>query len=375
MERVRGINVPNPLRSLTPPGVGLDIDRGAIKAAQLSTSGGEYALRHVGYRRLPPRVISEGEVADHDLLASELKEFWGSHSFKGNSVLLGLSNQKVVVRLLEMPRMSPEDLKGAIGFEAQEYIPIPLEEAMLDHMVVGPSPENGEMDRVLIVAAQRDMILRYTSALRSAGLRPAGVDVKALSLVRSTLPEDLFSDEGSLVLLDVGSENTDLALVERGNPVLTRLLPAGFAEFTGSAASASGLSEDDTESIITDQGFAIGREAERLEESEELDPVARYDMRRGVEDSVRALAEDVQRSIDYYSSFPASLEITRLVISGEGLLIRGFEEYLSELLGTHASRAAPLQKFGSNRSNVPDDQLRLMEPVMAVAFGLAMEEG
>jgi type IV pilus assembly protein PilM len=291
LERLRGVNIPNPLRSLRPSGVGLDIDQGAIKAAQLSTSGGEYALRHLGYRRLPPRVISEGEVADHDLLVSELKEFWNSHSFKGNSVLLGLSNQRVVVRLLEMPRMSSEDLKGAIGFEAQEYVPMPLEEAVLDHVVVGPSPENEDMDRVLIVAAQREMIFRYTSALRSAGLRPAGIDVKALSLVRSTLPEDLFSDEGGLILLDVGSENTDLALVEKGSPVLVRLIPAGFAEFTGAAASASGFSEEDAEGIITDQGFAVGREAERLEESEseELDPVARYDIRRGVEESIRAL--------------------------------------------------------------------------------------
>src|SRR5215212_4028626 len=100
----------------------MDIDRGAIKAVQISTGGGTYTLRHVGYHRLPPGTIAEGEVADHDLLAAEIKEFWSSHSFKGKSVILGIANQKVVVRLLDFPHMEEEDLKSAITFEAQDHI-------------------------------------------------------------------------------------------------------------------------------------------------------------------------------------------------------------------------------------------------------------
>ncbi|HKH38548.1 MAG TPA: pilus assembly protein PilM, partial [Rubrobacter sp.] len=85
--------------------VGLDIDRGSIKAVQVSGAGGGYALQHVGYHRLPPGTILDGEVADHDLLAAEIREFWDSHSFNGKAVTLGVSNQKVVVRLLDFPHM------------------------------------------------------------------------------------------------------------------------------------------------------------------------------------------------------------------------------------------------------------------------------
>jgi type IV pilus assembly protein PilM len=104
--------------------VGLDIDRGSIKAVQISGAGGGYTLQHVGYHRLPPGTILDGEVADHDLLAAEIKEFWDSHSFNGKAVTLGVSNQKVVVRLLDFPHMAQADLQGAISFEAQDHIPI-----------------------------------------------------------------------------------------------------------------------------------------------------------------------------------------------------------------------------------------------------------
>ncbi|QIN78860.1 hypothetical protein GBA65_10375 [Rubrobacter marinus] len=167
-----------------------------MKAVQISQSGGGYTLQHVGYRKLPAGAVADGEVADHDLLAAELKEFWGSHSFKGKNAYLGVANQKVVVRLLDFPRMSPDDLKGAINFEAQDHIPMPVDEAILDYVVLGPAGEGSDLDRILIVAAQKDMIGRFASVMRTAGLRPQGVDVKALSLVRSTLPNALFDDEG-----------------------------------------------------------------------------------------------------------------------------------------------------------------------------------
>ncbi len=94
----------------------------------------------------------------------------------------------------------------------------------------GRREERSDLDRVLVVAAQREMISRYTSAVRAGGLRPAGVDVKALSLTRSALPEPFF-DEGAVLLLDVGAEITNLAIAERGNPILTRFVPSGLGDF------------------------------------------------------------------------------------------------------------------------------------------------
>jgi type IV pilus assembly protein PilM len=364
--------------------IGMDIDSGAIKAVQISTGGGSYTLRHVGYHRLPPGTIVEGEVADHDLLAAEIKEFWSSHSFKGKSVILGVANQKVVVRLLDFPRIEdPEDLKSAIGFEAQEHIPMPLEETVLDHLVLGPQGEGSDLDRILVVAADREMIGRYASVLRAGGLRPAGIDVKALSLTRSTLPETFFGEEGAVLLLDVGTELTSLAVAQGPNPTLTRFIPLGLGDFVGAVADAADLPEDEAEkqalSSRASLGQALGGAEEESEDTGEdkegaFDPALVYDVRRGLEETTQALAEEVQRSIEYHHSQVGSREVAQVLISGEGALVPGLDVYLGELLGVATHRGNPAAKLAANRSNVSDEQLEAMEPVLAVAFGLVMED-
>ena len=358
--------------------IGVDIDRGSIKAVQLSGSGGGFVLQHVGYHRLPPGVIVDGEVADHDLLASEIREFWDSHSFKGRSVSVGVSNQKVVVRLLDFPHMRPEDLQGAINFEAQDHIPMPLDEAVLDYVVLGPREERSDLDRVLVVAAQREMISRYTSAVRAGGLKPDGVDVKALSLTRSTLPDPFFGEDGAVLLLDVGAEITNLVVADRGNPVLTRFVPVGLGDFVSAVVELAELSEDEAErQALSPQirlGDGGGEAEETPEEGEDFDPALAYDVRRGLEGAAQTLADEVQRSIEHHRSQEAAREVTSVLLSGEAALIPGLDDYLGELLGVPTSRGKPVDKLSANRSNIEDAQLRAMEPVLAVAFGLAMDE-
>jgi type IV pilus assembly protein PilM len=358
--------------------VGLDIDRGSIKAVQISGAGGGYTLQHVGYHRLPPGTILDGEVADHDLLAAEIREFWDSHSFNGKAVTLGVSNQKVVVRLLDFPHMAQADLQGAISFEAQDHIPMPLDEAVLDYVVLGPREERSDLDRVLVVAAQREMISRYTSAVRTGGLRPDGVDVKALSLTRSTLPDPFFGDEGAVLLLDVGAEITNLVVADRGNPVLTRFVPVGLVDFVAAVVELADLPEDEGERLALDPRVRLGSEQDEVQETEaeedSFDPALVYDVRRGLEGAAQTLADEVQRSIEHHRSQEAAREVSRVLISGEAALISNLDGYLGELLDVPTGRGNPVEKLSANRSNISDDQLRAMEPVLAVAFGLAMEE-
>ncbi len=360
------------------PAVGLDIDRGAVKAVQIGGGSGSYTLQHVGYRKLQPGAIVDGEVADQDLLAYELREFWASHSFKGKTVYLGVANQKVVVRLLDFPRMSLEDLKGTISFEAQDHIPMPIDEAILDYVVLGSQEEESDLDRILLVAAQKEMISRYSSAVRTAGLRAEGVDVKALSLIRSTLPNSLFGDKGAILLLDISTEITNLVVAQGGNPTLTRFIPGGSGFLAQAVSESADLPEEEAERQLMNPRLRLGPEesGEEVESSEEddFDPALQYDIRRGLEDAAQTLAEDVQHSIEYHYSQPGSREVTQVFISGEGALVGGLDAYLGDLLGVETRRGTPLQKLAGNRSNVPDEQLRVMEPVLAVALGLALEE-
>ena len=328
-------------------------------------------------------MVTDGEVADHDLLSSELQEFWSSHSFKGKKVFVGLSNQKVVVRFLDFPRMSGDELESAIGFEAQDHIPMPMDEAVMDYVVLGPQEEGSDLDRILIVAAQREMISRYTSVVRAAGLQPAGIDVKALALMRSTLPRETSEDDGAVLLLDIGSELTNLTVTQGDSPTMTRFIPGGSNFMAQSVADATDLSVEEAEQQLINARVSLGSvpppeedsgEAnETAETGEILDPAMRYDFRRGLEEAIQTLAEDIQRSIEYHYSQPESQDISQVVISGEGALVFGIDGYLGELLGVPVNRARPLQNVTANKSNISDEQLGAMELVLAVALGVAVE--
>jgi type IV pilus assembly protein PilM len=116
-----------------------------------------------------------------------------------------------------------------------------------------------------------------------------------------------------------------------------------------------------------------GGEVEGSEENG-FDPALMYDIRRGLEDAAQTIAEDVKRSIEYHYSQSGSREVTQVIVSGEGALVGGLDAYLGDLLGVETRRGSPMQRLAGNRSNVPDEQLRVMEPVLAVALGLALEE-
>jgi type IV pilus assembly protein PilM len=247
--------------------------------------------------------------------------------------------------------------------------------------VLGPQTEGSDLDRILVVAAHREMLEGYTAAVRGGGLRLAGIDVKALSLTRSTAPEGFFDEEATL-LLDVGTELSSLVVVQGGGPTLTRFIPIGFEDFVRSVSEAADLPEDEAEKQALDPRSRLGYEGDReaLEEEQsadekDFDPALVYDVRRGLEDVLQTLAEDVQRSIEYHHSQPDSREVSQVFVSGEGALISGFDAYFGELLGLRTQRGNPAAKLAANRSNVSDAQLGAMEPVLAVAFGLAMEDG
>ena len=90
------------------------------------------------------------------------------------------------------------------------------------------------------------------------GCRPEGVDVKALSLTRSTLPDPFFGEDGAVLLLDVGAEITNLVVADRGNPVLTRFVPVGLGDFVAAVVELADLSEDEAERQVLDPRVGLG---------------------------------------------------------------------------------------------------------------------
>ena len=170
--------------------VGLDIEAGSVAAAEVGVNG-HTAVGKFGIVPLGPGVFREGEVADPEALAHALKQLFAKDKL-AKTVRVGLASQRVAVRTLRLPQINDHsELETAVRFQAQDHIPMPLENAVLDWQVVGHSTgENGERQiDVVVVAARRELLGGLMDAVNRAGLRPVGIDLSAFAMVRALARE------------------------------------------------------------------------------------------------------------------------------------------------------------------------------------------
>jgi len=357
--------------------VGIDLEQSSIAGAQVKGAGQGYSLTHVSVRALPEGLVFEGEVVDVDGLAAELKTFWKESGFTGKRFSLGVANQKIVVRTMEFPIIDAKELRAAIEFQAQEAIPIPLADAILDFQVLTtvPSEDGAGRQKILIVAAQRDMIAQFIEAAKKAGLSVDGIDLQAFALMRSVAPPVAFVDMGApqgadaAALVNIGSGITNLVVAVNGLPQFTRVVNIGYEGLVQALVNNRGLTRDEADALRINVGLSGGDppvgdlEASTVAEIHEVLDVG-----------CEAFADEIRRSIDYYHSQEHEGQIATLLLSGEGALTRNICGYLSQALHLGVQLGNPLQHILENKSKFPQPELEAMSPRLAIALGLAIDD-
>ncbi len=357
--------------------IGLDIGKSSIIGVQLSGKAPAAVLRAFHERTIPEGVVFEGEVVDVDLLTQELKAFMREARMKGKVVQLGVGNQKVIVRNIETPEMSDDELRGAIEFQAQDYIPIPVAEAVLDFQVVSRYTDQDGVakQRVLLVAAQRDMVERFLLAVKKAGLTVAGIDASAFALVRGLSPSVSFVDQGAeegvaLGVVNISSSVSSLVVAVDGVPRFTRTIDFAHDHFTRILIENQGVEPDDAENLIE----GIGLPGALAPDLETYNQVTVDEVHGILGSAADELADEVRRSIDYFQSQDYTTRLESLVLTGRGALLRNLDSYLAESLGLNVMVGNPLLKVGEVAKGIDADSLMLIAPRLAVAVGLALDE-
>src|SRR5438094_465710 len=223
--------------------VGLDLDGSYVAA--VSIVGG--VVEEAASADLPAGLVRDGEVEDVDALSHVLRDFFRANKL-GRSVYLGVANQQIAVRSLEIPPIENEQERtAAVRFQASEAVAMPLDEAVLDYQVIGEttSTEGTGLMRVIVVAAREPMIMRLVDAVRGAGLRPEGIDLSAFALMRIVAPENEPEPAQARVYCHLAGV-TNLAVGVGDTCVFTRPLATvwdgGSAEFTSMLAEEMRLS-------------------------------------------------------------------------------------------------------------------------------------
>jgi type IV pilus assembly protein PilM len=348
--------------------VGLDIEAGSIAATEVR-SNGTVEVSGQGVVALEPGIFREGEVSDPDALSEALEQLFAEHKLSRN-VRLGIANQRVAVRTLRLPSIEDQDeLETAIRFQAQDHIPMPLDQAVLDWQVVGyvTGPDGQRQIDVVAVAARRDMLAAMMDAMRSAGLRPTGIDHSAFGMLRAlqhgehaavgaagyvAAPSALATHEvpgtGSAAGLDGGSHTgeasaadpqraarlycnlgdvTNLAVASGSACLFTRISGFGVEGIAQKLAERRQLGLEHARQWLVHVGL------ETPAESVEGDAETIAATREALDQGAAKLTEELRLSVEFYAAQEGAVPVEAVIASGPGTTIPGLVARLQRGLG------------------------------------------
>ena len=346
--------------------IGLDVGTNAVRVAEIELSDPP-RLTSFGQVALPPGAMRDGEVVDPAAVTSAIQRLWKELSLKKAPVRVGVASPRVLVRTVDLPTMSDDELAGALQFQAQELIPIPLEDAVLDFQVletlpvpevVGDGPPPQPMSRVLLAAAHKDLILNLTGAVRAAGLSVAAVDLIPLALIRAVGRRVSDNGAGVEAIVSIGGGVTVVVVHELGIPRFVRILGSGGRSVTDAVARDLELTTEQAEAVKRQMDTAPADLAERAGRA----------MARPISD----LVEQVRGSLDYYRTQPDSIRLLKVTLTGGGALTPGLVDQLVDTVGVPVDLARPREQVAVGDIGFADEQLPLLDPFLPVPVGLAL---
>ena len=344
--------------------VGLDIGTSGVRAAELTLGKGGVKLERFGQIALPDGAVRDGEVADSDAVAACIKQLWAQAKFGTKKVVVGVANQKVIVRQIDLPWMPAAELRKSLAFQVQDFIPMPVEHAILDfHALEEFTNESGaRMLRVLLVAAAREMVDGALSSVTKAGLTPTMVDLTSFAVLRSLAHADSgLGVVNAQAIVDVGASVTNIVVHQGGVPRFVRILLMGGSNITDSIAERLGIAQDEAEAVKQATGMAVQAA------SGEPHPAHRV-----IESTGAAFVEEVRGSLDYYMSQTGSVRIDEVVLSGGGSRLGGLSDRLAAATRLPVRAARPLSLLTIGKTGLTQDQLDYVEPMITVPVGLAL---
>jgi type IV pilus assembly protein PilM len=350
--------------------VGLKIGASQLAAARIVNNGSPELIQ-VAREDLDHGLVVGGELREPELLADALRAFFRKHRLPRQGVRLGIANNRIGVRIFEIAGIDdPKQLENAIRFRAQEALPIPIEEAVLDFHVLGErvDDEGNKARRILLVVAYRELIDRYVAACKKAGIRLSGIDLEAFALLRALGEPPAAGDEAqadaALVVVSIGHDRSTFAVSDGSVCEFTRVLDWGGQTLDVAISRELDCAPSEAEPFKRELSLATTNVPEGL--TQEQADNARDAVRR----QLQTFARELVSSLQFYQNQPGSLGIGEIVITGGTAHLAGLAEELQRLIGVRVAVGDPLTRVKLGRKVRETEQLGSL----AVAIGLGIED-
>lgn len=334
--------------------IGIDIGSKSIKIIELSKSGGKWMLKSsgaVGYAGLLPEKIVEEK--DYSNLADVIKKIVKQIGVSSKEINISLPERLVFTRVIKFPQLSDEEIVAAVKWEAEQYIPIPASEAVIQHTVLERDANSSSETLVLLIAAPKLIVEKYVKVVRLAGLDPIFCETELIALSRSLSPE-----KGTSLLLDLGSVSTNMAIVKDSKIYFTRSIPVAGEAFTRAVSQGIGITPEQAEEYKKTYGLSKTELQGKVKSV--LDPV------------MLTVVDEIKKAIHFYQTEGQIEAPSSIIITGGTSFMLEIQTYLADLLGLETVIGNSFGKLSLD----PDvsKSLTAYSSLYGVAVGLAMRE-
>ena len=340
--------------------IGLDIGTSGVRAAELSFGRSGVTLEKFGQVAVPEGAVRDGEVVDAATVRDAIRQLWSATRFSHKQAVLGVANQRVIVRQVDLPYMPAADLRKALPFQVQDLLPMPVDQAVLDfHTLDTVTNADGHRQvRGLLVAAARDTVLANVRCAESAGLKVSMVDLTSFAVLRA-IGKRTDVDVQTEALVDVGARVTNIVVHSGGVPRFVRVLLMGGQDITDAVSERLGVPMLEAEGLKQQVGLlgAGGGLANAA---------------RTVESATSQFVDEVRGSLDYYRASNPNHPVERLVVSGGGSLLKGLADRLGTVTRLPVKDGDPMSAMRIGKTGLDADQLAVVQPLAAVPVGLAL---
>jgi len=330
---------------------GLDIDSSAIRVVQLR-GGKVKTLARYGSLDIDTKLSKSDSNADQHKLGESIKQLIAQAGITSSNVAVGLPSQKVFMTVVDIERLSPQELEKTIKFQADSLIPTPLSESKLDWALLGDSPKESSKVELLLASVSNDYVERLLDLLESIGLNVVAFEPDSLALARSLLVPGTMAPH---LILDMGDTTTDLVVTLNDAPRLIRSIPTGTDTLIKSAMQNLGIDEKQAQQFV----FKFGLSKDKLEGQ----------IHDAISGSVDVLISEIEKSIKFFNTRYPNAKIERVVMTGGASTLPEFPLYIANKFGISVEIGNSWRNiaFSADKQN----ELLTVSNKFAVAAGLA----
>ncbi|MCC6650399.1 MAG: type IV pilus assembly protein PilM [Candidatus Eisenbacteria bacterium] len=335
--------------------VGLDIGSHSIKVVELEAQSNKtFRLVNWGISQPMAEAIVDGEIMDRQLVTDAISNLLESRGIKARTVAAAVSGRAVIVKKIMMNKLSADDAQQAIYWEAEQHVPYDINDVSLDFEILGDSPADPKQMQVLLVAAKKDMVMSFSDLIREAGLNPAVVDVDSFAAQNAIEANYEFAAEEVVAVLNIGSEMTNINIIQAGVPYFTKDLQVGGNTFTEAVQRKFNLSQAEAAAAVR------GESGPGLE----VAPV--------IEQACEGIATALERAQAFLRTSGEAGAISRILVCGGSALTPGVPEFLNRRFSVPSEIVNPLARVQYDPALFAGQDVMKVAPLLTVGIGLAL---